>query len=192
MKHSRGESLSATFGALSGAQFMHTICRFKAWEVINPMLQTVCDSELKWRSYSHWKPITPSWRQISQGCEISLWLWNGVLHAAKFRNPLARLWNSPEASQYLWPTFWDFFALDIWCLNPQTLLVIHLSQDSLVFKQEQRVNNPIFNACKFPWKERRKLVHRQLCIVFEGSKIQGFCSTLPTCFDCIYLFNFSY
>ena len=35
---------------------------------------------------------------------------------------------SPEASWYLRPTFWDilrYFALDIWCLNPQTLLVTH-------------------------------------------------------------------
>ena len=31
MKHSKGQSLSATFGALPGAQFMHTICRFEAW-----------------------------------------------------------------------------------------------------------------------------------------------------------------
>ena len=42
------------------------------------------------------------------GCEISLWLRNGVLHAAKFRSPLARLWNSPEASRYLRPKSWDF------------------------------------------------------------------------------------
>ncbi|WJZ96354.1 hypothetical protein VitviT2T_015047 [Vitis vinifera] len=32
MKHSRGQQLSATFGALPGAQFMHTICRFEARE----------------------------------------------------------------------------------------------------------------------------------------------------------------
>ena len=47
MKHSRGQSLSATFGALPGAQFMHTICRFEAREVRNPMLQTVHNSKLK-------------------------------------------------------------------------------------------------------------------------------------------------
>ena len=84
--------------------------RFEAREVSNLMLQTVHDSKLKWMSYNHWKPITPSWRQISQGCEISLWLRNGVLHAAKFRNPLARLQNSPKASRYLRLTFWDFFC----------------------------------------------------------------------------------
>ena len=62
------------------------------------------------------------------GCEITRgWLRNGVLHAAKFRSHLARLRNSPEASRYLQPTFLRSFTLDIWCLNPQTLLVMHLS-----------------------------------------------------------------
>ena len=40
-----------------------------------------------------------------EGYEISLWLRNGVLHAAKFRNHLARLRNSPKASRYVRPTF---------------------------------------------------------------------------------------
>ena len=54
---------------------MHTIYHFKAQEVKNPMLQTVCNSELKWRSYSHWKPITPSWRKnFAKCCGISLLL----------------------------------------------------------------------------------------------------------------------
>ena len=35
------------FGALSGAQIMHMICHFKAWEVRNPVLQTVHDLDLK-------------------------------------------------------------------------------------------------------------------------------------------------
>ena len=38
MKNSRGQKLLDTFEALPGAQFMHTICRFEAWEVNNPML----------------------------------------------------------------------------------------------------------------------------------------------------------
>ena len=40
----------------------------------------------------------------------------------------AQLQWSPEASWYFRPTFWDilgYFALDIWCLNSQSLLVIH-------------------------------------------------------------------
>ena len=52
--------VAATFGALSEVQMMHAIYHFKAQEVKNPMLQTVRDSELKRRSYSHYKPITPS------------------------------------------------------------------------------------------------------------------------------------
>ena len=38
--------MSATFGALSGVQFMHAICSFEAQEVNNPMIQIVRDSEL--------------------------------------------------------------------------------------------------------------------------------------------------
>ena len=93
-----------------------------------------CASELKWRSYSHWKPITPSWRPISQaaksqedGCEISLWLRNGVLQLVKFRSHLARLWNPLECFQIFVTDIFRFFASDIWCLNPHFLLVIHLS-----------------------------------------------------------------
>ena len=62
MKNSREQQLLDTFRALSGVYFMHTIFCFEAWEVRNPTLQTVRESELKWRSYSYWKPITPSWR----------------------------------------------------------------------------------------------------------------------------------
>ena len=86
MKNSRGQQLLNTFRALSGVHFMHTICRFKSQEVRNPTLQMVHKSELKWRSYSHWKPITPSWRKkFAQHCEITLLLWNdfaAFLHSA--------------------------------------------------------------------------------------------------------------
>ena len=39
---------------------MHTICRFEAWEVISPTLQTVHESELK-RSYGCLKTIAQIW-----------------------------------------------------------------------------------------------------------------------------------
>ena len=116
MKNSRGQKLLDTFRALFGVHFMYTICRFKAQEVKNPTLQTVHESELKWRSYSHWKPITPSWRPISQlqnhkvivakwalGCEMetfSLWNFATILHAYKILL---------SASRYLRPTLLDFF-----------------------------------------------------------------------------------
>nr|CAN65945.1 hypothetical protein VITISV_037142 [Vitis vinifera] len=70
--------ISATFGALPEVQFIHAICHFEDQEVKNPMLQTVRDSELKRRSYSHWKPITPEAEgrfytaaKSAFGCEIS-------------------------------------------------------------------------------------------------------------------------
>ena len=47
-----------TFGALPEVHFLHSIYHFKSQEVKNPMLQTVYDSELKRRSYSHCKSIT--------------------------------------------------------------------------------------------------------------------------------------
>ena len=66
MRNSRGQQLLDTFRALFGVHFMHTICCFEAQEVRNLILQMVHKSELKRRSHSHWKPITPSWRPISQ------------------------------------------------------------------------------------------------------------------------------
>ena len=67
--------MSATFGALFEVQFMHYICCFETQEVNNPMLQMVRNLELKWRSYSHCKPITPSWRKnFAQRCEITFLL----------------------------------------------------------------------------------------------------------------------
>ena len=54
------------FEALPGAQIMHTISRFKAWEIRSPSLQTVCDLEEKWRSYGRLKTSAQSWAGISQ------------------------------------------------------------------------------------------------------------------------------
>ena len=53
------------FGALSRVHYIHTIYRFEAWEVRSPTLQTVCELELKWRSYGHLKTTTPSCAKIS-------------------------------------------------------------------------------------------------------------------------------
>ena len=51
------------FGAFPGAQIMHTISRFKAREVRSLMLQTVCNWELKRRSYGRLKTnhAKPKW-----------------------------------------------------------------------------------------------------------------------------------
>ena len=134
MKNSRGQKLLDIFRALLRVHFMHTICHFEAWEVINLMLQMVHKSELKWRSYCHWNPITPRWRPISQlrnhkvivaksafGCEMETFsLRNFAAHLACLRNP-------PECFQIFATNFFRFFSLDICCLNPHSLLVIHQS-----------------------------------------------------------------
>ncbi|RVW82999.1 hypothetical protein CK203_042453 [Vitis vinifera] len=44
-------TVGQVFGALPGAQIMHNICCFEAWEVRNPALQMVHDLDLKRRSY---------------------------------------------------------------------------------------------------------------------------------------------
>ena len=105
--------------------FMHTICRFEAREVSNPTLQIVHESELKWRSYSHWKPITPSWRPISQlrnhkvmtaksafGCEM------GTFSLGNFTAHLACCEILLSASRYLRSTLLDFFSSDIFAPTP--------------------------------------------------------------------------
>ena len=48
------------FGALNGAQIMHTIFFFKSWEVRSPALQTVHDLEVKQRSYGRLKTTMKS------------------------------------------------------------------------------------------------------------------------------------
>nr|CAN78211.1 hypothetical protein VITISV_038823 [Vitis vinifera] len=78
-----------TFGALPEVHFLHSIYHFKAQEVKNPMLQTVHDSELKRRSYSHCKQITP------KCCEISLLL-------REFRSLFVQCYGiPPEATRYM-------------------------------------------------------------------------------------------
>ena len=66
-----------TFGALPEVHFLNSIYHLKSQKVKNPMLQTVRNLELKWRSYSHFKPITPNWRKnFVKCCEITLLLRN--------------------------------------------------------------------------------------------------------------------
>nr|CAN77895.1 hypothetical protein VITISV_026063 [Vitis vinifera] len=78
-----------TFGVLPEVHFLHSIYHFKAQEVKNPMLQTVRDSELKRRSYSHCKSIT------LKCCEISLLL-------REFRSLFVQCYGiPPEATRYM-------------------------------------------------------------------------------------------
>ena len=55
-----------TSRSLPEVQIMHTIYRFKAWEVRSPVLQTVRDLEMKWRSYGRLKTSMQTWAGISQ------------------------------------------------------------------------------------------------------------------------------
>ena len=87
--------VAATFGALSEVQMMHAIYHFKAQEVNNPMLQIVCNSELKRGSYSHYKPITLSWRKhFAKCCEITLLLRSDF--AAFLNNVMFLLLTMPD------------------------------------------------------------------------------------------------
>ena len=54
------------FGVFSEFYFVHTIYHFESWEVRSPTLQTVCKSELKWRSYDNLNTTAQSWRVISK------------------------------------------------------------------------------------------------------------------------------
>ena len=49
------------------------IYRFEAQEVKSPMLQTLCKSKLKWRSYGYLKTTVQSWKTISK---FNLWIRN--------------------------------------------------------------------------------------------------------------------
>nr|CAN71321.1 hypothetical protein VITISV_021051 [Vitis vinifera] len=92
VKENRGKLAAVffcTFGALPEVHFLHYIYHFKAQEVKNPMLQTVRDLELKRRSYSHCKQITP------KCCEISLLL-------REFRSLFVQCYGiPPEATRYM-------------------------------------------------------------------------------------------
>ena len=85
MWNSKGQQLQDKFRALSGVHYIHTIYFFEAQEVRSPTLQTVCKSELKWRSYGHLKTTAPSWKVISQALRNDYWVKDNFSPCAKFR-----------------------------------------------------------------------------------------------------------
>ena len=92
MKNSRGQPLLDTFGALPGAQLMHTICRFEAREESNASNDAqfgVEMNKLEPLEADHTKLKANFAAAKSQGAiyEISLWLQNGDFQLAKFRSP---------------------------------------------------------------------------------------------------------
>ena len=69
------------FRARYRVHYIHTIYHFEDQEVRNLMLQTVCKSELKWRSYDHLKTTAPTWRVISK---FNLWIRNPLRNDTNF------------------------------------------------------------------------------------------------------------
>ena len=79
------------FRALFKVYCIHTIYRFEAREVRSPTVQTVCKSELKWRSYGHLKTTAPSWRVISK------WFRNST-YEFEIHFEMTPISNSPTAT----------------------------------------------------------------------------------------------
>ena len=86
--------MSATFGALPGVQFMHAICCFDSGSQQSNASNSA-------RFGVEMKELQPLEADHSKLKANFAGLRNGVRHAVKFRSPLARLRNSPEASRYL-------------------------------------------------------------------------------------------
>ena len=89
---------------------MHMICRFEAWEVRNPWLQTVHDLDLKRRSYGHFKADgaecenAPSFknglRKSSFDCKMISKLQNGLLKCFYFSMVYKNVFLFPLAARH--------------------------------------------------------------------------------------------
>ena len=108
-RSSRRQKLLDTFRALTRVHFMHNICCFEAQEVRIPTLQTVCKSELKWRSYGHWKTIAPSWKTISQATKSTFSCEMETFSLRNFHSPCCMLRNPPECFQIFVTNSFRFF-----------------------------------------------------------------------------------
>ena len=85
MKHFLMIVMSATFGAHPEVHFLHAIYHFKSQEVKNPILQTVRDSELKRRSYSHCNRSLQSVAKSAFCCEnFAAFLYSAMEFLLKF------------------------------------------------------------------------------------------------------------
>ena len=86
MQNSKGHQIQDKFRALPRVHCIHTICHIEAWEVRSPTLQTMCKSELKWRSYGHLKTTTTRWKWISQPLFNLVKVLQAHLPLAKLKN----------------------------------------------------------------------------------------------------------
>ena len=73
------------------------------------------------------------------GCEM---ISQPSCSSAKFRSHFVRLRNSPECFQIFATNVFCYFASDICCLNPNSLLVIHQLDDSLAVEQGCKGKQP--------------------------------------------------
>ena len=105
MKHLRGQQLSTTFGALPGAQLMHTICCFEAREVSNPMHQTYA---------------IRSWNEGVRSIGIRLHQAEGQFHGLRNHKKMAAKWcpsrceiSQPSCTPAKFSRSFPIFATDI-------------------------------------------------------------------------------
>ena len=140
------------------------------------------------------------------GCEISLWLRNQPLAAKSafgcemvsfmLRNFTAILHayeNLLKLPNICDRYFQIFFALDICCLNPHSLIVIHL-QDSLVFKKKQRVNSLLYNVYNFHYRKESGSLFSDTSFVqfLKEVKYRAFALLYLLNLIVLYLFHFYY
>ena len=126
MSHLHFATVGHIFEALPGAQIMHTISCFKYWEIRSPALQTVCDLEVKWRSYGRLKTSAQSWAGISQprhhleGCFAAV---KPLLaHECHFAAQFPSFWSCDTAAKSplsCETTFWHMRAIS----KPRTLIL---------------------------------------------------------------------
>ena len=90
--------------------------------------------------------------KLALGCEM---ISQPSCSSAKFRRHFVRLRNSPECFQIFATNVFGYFASDICCLNPNSLLVIHQLDDSLVVEQGCRGKQPDMYCFVFFTLKRR-------------------------------------
>ena len=160
MKHILDDSSSSHFWSTSRSPFSTCYIPFQSSGSQKSNASNGAQLELKRRSYSHCKQITPSWwKNFAKCCEITLLLrsdFAAFLYSwepqdgSQLRSPLECLRNLADTIFLLRNGSWclpifatdigRYFPLDFCCLNPKILPVSHQLHDSLVFKLVKRVN----------------------------------------------------
>ena len=139
------------FGALPGAQIMHMICHFKAWEVRNPDLQTVCDLDLKRRCYDCLKTTMQRWTEMLQPHQILLLLDTFLEHFLELKLCIPYIILKLGKSG-----IHCFKRCMIWIWNEKVMAVLRqMVQSAKISHLEiQSAKNP-FQGAKFFFKVRK-------------------------------------